>query len=72
MVPDTLSAPLQQRRNGVLADVPQAERDLRYYNRNHNPGEPIQMTWNFDADVQDRDQPSEYDDTPPATDEPEI
>ena len=67
--PEKVKLSAQQRRKGIGADVFQAERDLRYYNKNHNPGEPIQMSWNFDHDVAERDQPSDYDDTPPSDDE---
>ncbi len=64
--PEKVRLSLQQRRRGVAADVFQAERDLRYYNKNFNPGDPIQISWNIDIDIAEKDQPSEYDDTPPS------
>lgn len=67
--PERVKLSAQQRRKGIAADVFQAERDIRYYNKNHNPGDPIQLSWNFDHDVSERDQPSDYDDTPPPDDE---
>lgn len=67
--PDKVKISSSQRRNAIFADVVQAERDLRYYNKNYNTGEEIQMSWNFDADLSEKDQPTDYDDSPPTEEE---
>lgn len=60
----------QARRRGILADCIQVERDLRYYNKNYNPGECIQLSFNFEPDMEERQLPRDYDDSPPP-EEPE-
>jgi len=67
--PDQMKLSSQQRRKGIAADVFQADRDLKYYNTHYNPGDPIEADWNFNSDVLERQQPGEYDDTPPDEDE---
>ena len=62
--PEKMKLSLQGRRNGALADVLQADRDRRYYNAHYNPGDPIQMSWNFDLDVEERQYPDEYPEGP--------
>lgn len=63
--PENMKISLQGRRNGALMDVLQADRDLRYYNKHYNPGDSIQLSWNFDLDVEERLYPSEYPEEPP-------
>ncbi|MFO0887553.1 MAG: hypothetical protein U0790_00240 [Isosphaeraceae bacterium] len=63
--PHQMRLSMQQRRKGIANDVFQADRDVNYYNRNHNPGDPITPDWNFNADVEERKQSGEYDDNPP-------
>jgi hypothetical protein len=60
----------QQRRKGILGDCLQLNRDAKHYNKNFNPGDPLQPSFNFEPDIVEKDQPAEYDDTPP-TDNPE-
>jgi hypothetical protein len=66
--PEKMRLSSQQRRKGMAADVFQADRDLKYYNKNFNPGDPILLSWNFDPDVAEREQSGEYDDNPPDED----
>jgi hypothetical protein len=42
---------------------------VKYYNKNYNPGDPIVPDWDFNADVAEREQSGEYDDTPPDEDD---
>jgi hypothetical protein len=63
--PEKVRPSSQQRRDGSRADVFQAERELRYYDKNLSPGTPIQQSWNFDLDIPDGEFSVEYDDTPP-------
>lgn len=62
--PEKMKLSLQGRRNGALADVLQADRDRRYFNAHYNPGDPIQMSWNFDLDIEEREYPDEYPEGP--------
>jgi hypothetical protein len=55
----------QWRRNGILADCIQVDRDLRHYNKHFNPGDPISVELNFGKDVEEKRQPGEYKDSPP-------
>ncbi len=63
--PQKMRISAQERRNGALMDILQIDRDLNYYNENHNPGDPIQMSFNFDPDVEERHLPTDYPDAPP-------
>lgn len=63
--PEKMKLSLQGRRNGALMDVLQADRDRQYYNKHYNPGDPIQISWNFDTDVEERQFPAEYPEQPP-------
>lgn len=63
--PEQMRLTAQARRRGALSDVMQIERDLRYYNKHFNPGDPIQMSFNYDPDVAEHFMPTEYPDTPP-------
>ena len=63
--PEKMRISLQGRRNGALMDVLQADRDRRYYNKHYNPGDPIQLSWNFDLDVDERQYPADYPEEPP-------
>jgi hypothetical protein len=53
------------RRNKLVAGAIQLHLDLRYFNENHNTSDPILFDPNFTRDIEDRSQPSDYDDTPP-------
>jgi hypothetical protein len=63
--PHQMHVSAQARRKGVLMDVLQIDRDLGYFNNHHNPGDPIQMSWDFNADVDEQHMPTEYPDAPP-------
>lgn len=66
--PHQMRACAQQRRKGILADCVQLERDVDYYNDKYNPGESIQLTFDFTEDMHEKDQPTEYPDAPPEDD----
>ena len=54
------------RRNTLAGGAIQLFRDLEYYNKNHNPGEPLGFDPDFTNDIEERGQPGDYDDTPPS------
>ena len=43
----------QQRRHGVVADCHQLKIDVESFNDNRNPGEPIQISFDFRADMEE-------------------
>jgi len=53
------------RRNKLVAGAIQLHLDLKYFNKNHNPGEPLLFDANLTSDIEDKSQPTDYDDTPP-------
>ena len=53
------------RRRGLQAGCFQLDRDLNYFNKNYNPGEPLEVSYDFSQDVVERQEHGEYDDTPP-------
>jgi hypothetical protein len=57
------------RRNTLAAGAIQLHLDLEYFNKNHNPGEPLLFDPDFTTDIEERSQSSDYDDTPPDEDE---
>jgi hypothetical protein len=63
--PERMRRSAQGRRNGTLMDILQLDRDLRYYNKHHNPGDPIQLSFNFDPDVEEHRLPPDYPQGPP-------
>jgi hypothetical protein len=65
MTPEKMRVSLQSRRNGTLQDALQIERDKRYFNSHHNPGDPIEMDFNLNPDIEEHFLPSEYPDSPP-------
>jgi len=62
--PDLMRRSLQQRRKGVLGDVKQLKTDRDSYNDNNRDGAYIQMSFNFEKDLEEMSQDSEY--NPPA------
>lgn len=56
----------QQRRRGILKDCEQLDRDVTHYNEKYNPGESIQLTFDFTEDMVEKDESTEYVDAPPA------
>jgi len=67
--PANMRLSAQARRRGALADVLQIVRDIKYYNKKYNPGDPIQLDFNYNKDIEERQQPTEYPDAPPADDQ---
>ncbi len=63
---DKMKHSVQLVRRQVRSTVIQAERNIEYFNSHINPGDPIQLSWNFDADIEESRMPSEYNDTPPS------
>lgn len=63
--PEQIKMSAQNRRNGAMSDVLQIVRDLSYFNGHYNPGDPIQMSFNFDLDISERQMPTDYPDAPP-------
>jgi hypothetical protein len=53
------------RRRGIQAGCFQLDRDLDYFNKNYNLGEPLEVSYDFSQDVAERKEYGEYDDTPP-------
>lgn len=48
---DFMTIALQQRRKQIVGDCSQLKSDVDSYNQNYNPGEPIQMVFDFTLDV---------------------
>lgn len=69
--PDLMRRSLQQRRNGVLGEVKQLKTDCDSYNDNNIHGAHIQMSFNFESDLDELDQDSEYKPTFPKDDQNE-
>lgn len=67
--PQKMKLSVQRRRNGTLMDVMQLHRDITYYNKNYNPGDPLAFEANFTFDIEERSQPNEYPDEPPEGDD---
>ncbi|HMD55423.1 MAG TPA: hypothetical protein VKJ65_12820, partial [Phycisphaerae bacterium] len=49
--PEKMRLSAMSRRNGSLMDVMQIVRDVNYFNKNHNPGDPIQLDFNYNKDI---------------------
>lgn len=65
MTPAKLRTSLTCRRKGSGQDILQIERDRRYFNKNFNPGDPIEMDYDFNKDVEEHFMPTDYPDAPP-------
>jgi len=63
--PEHMRMSLQQRRRGALGEVIQTNTDKDSYNDNNQYGAYIEMSFNFDEDLAELAQPSEYPDAPP-------
>ena len=50
----------QQRRMQILGDCHQMKTDVDSYNENYNPGEQLEFSYNFEVDLEELSQPSEY------------
>lgn len=72
--PDQMHRSLQARRRQTLGDVIQLDTDRQSYNDNNLFGGHIDMSYNFDEDLAERNMPTEYPEEPPddedATDTP--
>ena len=53
------------RRRGIQSDVEQLHRDVTHVNKKYNPGDPIQPSFDFTKDVEEKGEPTEYIDAPP-------
>lgn len=51
--PKEMHGALQMRRTGAVKDSLQIERDRRYYNKHVNPGDPIELDYNYNIDVEE-------------------
>jgi len=67
--PHQIRLSAQQRRNGILLDCFQLERDVRYYNNHHNPGDPVPCCLNFEPDIAEKRMPTDYPEAPPEGEE---
>lgn len=56
-----MDAAFQHRRGGIVNDCVQLRVDVDSYNQNYNDSEPIQMSFQFEDDVEEHLQPVEYD-----------
>jgi hypothetical protein len=68
MVPAEIRRSLTSRRTGTGQDILQIERDRRFYNKHYNPGDPIELDYNFNTDVEEHFLPTDYPDAPPPED----
>jgi hypothetical protein len=66
---DHMRLSLQQRRRGALGEVVQTKTDMDSYNDNNKWGAVIQMSFNFDEDLAEMQQPAEYPESPPPDDD---
>lgn len=67
--PEHMRGSLQLRRCAILSDCQQLKTDQDSYNENHNTtGNPVQLDFNFEADLAETAESSTYSDVPP--DEP--
>lgn len=65
--PNLMRRSLQQRRKGALGEVLQMNTDMESYNDNNPHGAQIQMSFNFDKDIEESKQSTEY--VPPSIDD---
>ena len=66
--PEQMNESKTMRRNKLAAGNVQLYLDLGYYNKHHNPGEPILFDPDYTKDIADRTHSDDYDDTPPSDD----
>ena len=62
MSPDEMRVSYQITRSRVGGEVFQKQRDIDYYNKKINPGDPIETSWDYDSDINDRKHSTEYHD----------
>jgi hypothetical protein len=66
--PAKMRASLGSRRKGSGEDILPIERDKRYFNKHYNPGDPLEMDYNYNIDVEEHFMPTDYPDAPPEED----
>ena len=67
--PQVMKLCVSLRRRGIQNDVNQLSRDVAHHNKKHNPGDPIQPSFDFTEDVEETSESTEYIDAPPEDDE---
>ncbi len=67
--PNLMHRSLQQRSRGILGDCTQLKTDQDSYNDNNPFGATIQMSFNFEHDLADLEQDTEYNPQPPPDEE---
>ena len=67
--PEPMHKSLQSRRRAALGDVAQLARDLSSYNENNRYGAQLTMSFNFDEDLAEMEQPTEYPEDGPEDEE---
>ena len=60
MTPELTRRSAQQRRRGVLGDCKQLKTDVDSYNDNNAHGAHIQMSFDFEPDLKELEQDTEY------------
>jgi hypothetical protein len=63
--PDHMRLSLSQRRGAILGDCKQLKTDMESYNDNNQHGATLQMSLNFEDDLSEMEQPTDYPDSPP-------
>ena len=63
--PTVMKLCVADRRRGIHNDVGQLDRDMNHYNKHYNPGAPIQTSFNFTEDMEEKSEQTEYIDQPP-------
>lgn len=58
---DDIEEAFQQRRSQIFTDCRHLKTDVDSYNEFGNPGKPIQMLFDFTADLEESEQSAEYD-----------
>ncbi len=65
MTPEQYRISASSQRKKVRGEVLQIERNTRYFNKHVNPGDPVQLSFNFDLDILESRMPVDYSDEPP-------
>jgi hypothetical protein len=66
--PEEMRGSLQSRSSGTYGRVKQIDRDKNYFDKNVNPGDPIEISFNYDQRLADDKHSTEYEDRPPDED----
>jgi len=61
--PEHMQISFQQRRGMALDDCHQLKTDADSYNENYNPGDAIQLSWDFTEDLEELEMPTTYRDS---------